>query len=535
MSSETQQLFQLVKKTDSDVEQIKRLLEQKVDVNADDSYDTPLSCAVNQGNPRLDIVRCLLENNADPNKGYTDSTPFHGAVSRRNLEVMRLLLEYKANVDLSMGYDRKTPLLYYSGDQKVNLDLVRCLLENKANPNVQDGQRNTSLSLAIKARNIPLMNLLFQYKVDVNQQCGNYKLTPLMYAIDTKDLLIIESLLAHKADPNLQNSRCGIGEASLVYAVKQKEPDLNIVRMLVAYNADVNMQSGLGRTALSEAVESQNLQILSFLGECSVDVNIPDNLGDTPLVHAVKDLKGSNLPIVRWLLDNNADVNVIVKYDCGKEVNQPLFEYVITQEKINFELFKLLHEKGADVYKTLDNHCLIMRFSHKRMPVKWFYENSSLFASLRFLIAYSLGVVDETNVKQQAKLSFSSLEPQHLFATVLACARQGYFALFVRNPDLFEDHYKLFITMEDDEAKSVFDYAVEHNNKEAVLKLFETARLIKSEKEAKTSLQARCMSYLVSNIHKIDLENSDQAEKLKSVFYTLTAPYRIQEPEIIHQ
>ncbi len=213
---------------------------------------------------------------------------------------------------------------------------------------------------------------------------------------------------------------------------------------------------------------------------------------------------------------------------------QQLFQLVKKTDSDVEQIKRLLHEKGADVYKTLDYHSLwFYRFSNKKMPVEWFYADP-LFKSLRFLIAYSLGVVDETNVEQQAKLRFR-LEPQHLFAAVLACARQGYFALFVRNPDLFENHYKLFITMEDDEAKSVFDYAVEHNNKEAVLKLFETARLIKSEKEAKTSLQARCMSYLVSNIHKIDLENSDQAEKLKSVFYTLTAPYRIQEPEIIHQ
>ncbi|PPC88573.1 MAG: hypothetical protein CTY37_00765 [Methylotenera sp.] len=73
--------------------------------------------------------------------------------------------------------------------------------------------------------------------------------TPLMVAIKTNDLSIINGLLEYKADPNLQDSD---GWTAAMHAVRSNEP--KIFRLLGKFQADFNITNKDGLTALAMAV-----------------------------------------------------------------------------------------------------------------------------------------------------------------------------------------------------------------------------------------------------------------------------------------
>lgn len=93
---------------DSNVEEIKRILADEVDVNVrDDKNWTPLHWASTGNN--LDAVRLLIEHGADPNaKNEFGYTPLHMACAHGHMQAARLLIE--AGADPNTRAQSRTPL-----------------------------------------------------------------------------------------------------------------------------------------------------------------------------------------------------------------------------------------------------------------------------------------------------------------------------------------------------------------------------------------------------------------------------------------
>lgn len=99
------------------------------------------------------------------------------------------------------------------------------------------------------------------HQVDLNviSDKGN---TPLLLAIDTGNLDMIEFLLEHNADPNLlvANINTPLIEA-IEYAVEENdyiyhqegEPRLDVIELLLKYGADMHLKDDSGRTPVSFA------------------------------------------------------------------------------------------------------------------------------------------------------------------------------------------------------------------------------------------------------------------------------------------
>ena len=212
-------------------ETVELLLGHKADVNArEDSDNTPLLWAVFQNQP--EIAQLLLENGADVNAQNTGhESALSGAVGRRLPEMVKVLLSHKPTVEV-LDNDGMTPLQRAVGYDHTNI--VQQLLAAGANV---DGRYNypgynhmTLLELAVTRHNKPMVELLLAHKANPNLQDDSGK-TPLSYAkVDSnpgqpksfdqleqeKVLAAIESLLRQAgANDNLERlSQIRIGRKS---------------------------------------------------------------------------------------------------------------------------------------------------------------------------------------------------------------------------------------------------------------------------------------------------------------------------------
>jgi hypothetical protein len=154
----------------------------------------------------------------------------------------------------------------------------------------------------------------------------------------------VKDLLERGAKPNLS---LHTSDYPLVTAYKNKRMD--VVRLLLDYDADVNLHQEMDSPLLSLACgRGSAADVMLFLNH-GANVNIENNEHEheTPLHRAV--LSG-NAEVVRVLLSNGADVN-----RAGAENNSPLHRAVMgwgIKEEIKdegIEVIRMLLSNGADV------------------------------------------------------------------------------------------------------------------------------------------------------------------------------------------
>ena len=127
--------------------------------------------------------------------------------------------------------------------------------------------------------------------------------------IDTNNILGLRTLLEDGLDPNIRNHPIYIGgdaeETALMYATN--DGHIDIVRLLLQYNADPNLTNSDGETALIMAIPLNRLDnegIVKTLLEYNADPNLHNSYGNTPLILATI---FNQINIVHLLLDNGAD------------------------------------------------------------------------------------------------------------------------------------------------------------------------------------------------------------------------------------
>jgi len=159
------QLMWAFKEKEVDIQEIKKLIKEGADINAQDSCgETPLVKACNDNIHVL--AKLLIEEGADVN--YRDkncNTPLLWACCCRNkIEIVKLLLEKGADVNASDNYGN-TPLLWacYRGDQA----LVELLVKEGADVRAKDSSGNTPLIIARKKKHRGLITFFLErWKVD---------------------------------------------------------------------------------------------------------------------------------------------------------------------------------------------------------------------------------------------------------------------------------------------------------------------------------------------------------------------------------
>ncbi|MGE0206796.1 MAG: ankyrin repeat domain-containing protein [Candidatus Babeliales bacterium] len=232
------------------------------------------------------------------------------------------------------GFDKEglTPLIRAIKKEKNKIKVVANFLANGASVNAGDFLDFTPLHYAAAEGDIEMINILSNYKPNVNAQGANGK-TPLHWAKDGKTVQCLLSLGALILKDN--------GFMTPLFSkISLNETDA-ARELILSGKEDVNAIAGR-HSLLTLAVRLGNEVIVRRLIDAGASVNKANNHKETPLFCAVDAFRyeSGSCNLVKLLLFNGADVN-------GGIVKGTTPLHLAAQIK-NENLFQLLCKAGAD-------------------------------------------------------------------------------------------------------------------------------------------------------------------------------------------
>ena len=255
---------------------------------------TPLLYAARDG--RMDIVRMLLEAGADINqRDANEITPLIIAITNNHPDVARDLIDRGADIKAVDWYGRtalwaavETRNMYVDNATFVNsidrapfLDLIQVLLERGADPNIR-----TKEVPPIRREFLRITGSLAW--VDFTGQ------TPFLTASLAGDLTVMKLLLKHNADPNIPTfagTTALMAAAGVNWVVDQTYDEgqpalLDAVKLCVELGMDINAVNSMGLTALHGAANRGSDDIIRYLVQQGAKIDAKDAEGRTPLTWA---------------------------------------------------------------------------------------------------------------------------------------------------------------------------------------------------------------------------------------------------------
>eukprot|EP00397_Hematodinium_sp_SG-2012_P013871 GEMP01014096.1.p1 GENE.GEMP01014096.1~~GEMP01014096.1.p1 ORF type:complete len:707 (+),score=164.75 GEMP01014096.1:50-2122(+) len=288
------------------------------------SRSTPMGDAIGAGNRA--IVNQLL---ADPRCSVTVDH-FFLAIRGGDKGIFDALLGHAAQTEDSGGnrlhalvhvvdnVDRDTALI--TATQYGHKHLVEAMVSDYSCPITQcNSERETPVMVAVQYARDDILAFLLTH--DTTQDAVNIPsakgLSPLIRAVYLHRNTMISLLIEHDADVNMTTS-CGNTALHVAMTVGS---DVNIVRTLLIRGCAVNAANDAGQAPLHLACGRRGRQdetIVQVLVEFQAMVNMHDGTGRTPLVRAVD---GGNCAAVRQLVAAGAcvDAGLLVAVQRGME------------------------------------------------------------------------------------------------------------------------------------------------------------------------------------------------------------------------
>ncbi|GFU58469.1 ankyrin-3 [Trichonephila clavipes] len=337
------------------------ITEVKMFVDTKDAFGkTPLHIASENG--WTEGVQTLLKYKASITlKDIFGFAALHLAILKNNLEVALFLLEMESNVDGNEAFGSMTAL--HLAAKMGNIFLLNALLERNADITRKSCDHFTLLHFAVDSGNPEIVEYLIEKRIDVDatDRCGN---TPLYYAIRYCNGAVLRPQ-PRSAENMITDGNNFISTSSVVHSEY-----LDIVKILIKNNANVNKKNNAGSTPLHLAVETGCLELVKLLLrnkalvdsedknkitalhtsvvfghkhilmaiiEAGGNIHSPDVNGLTPLHKAVK---REDIHIVKALIDRGVDIN-------ATDVNERTALHMSTVRKHN-EIVKLLLKNKAN-------------------------------------------------------------------------------------------------------------------------------------------------------------------------------------------
>ena len=253
--------------------------------------------------------------------------------------------------------------------------------EGKDIVNKYDSLNKTPLVCACRGNNLDMVKLLVKAGADVNNKDGDGR-SPIDVSIFngssigiSKDL--IKFLLRCGAKVDNKNL---LDRLIQVYDIGNGGFNFNdILKLLIAGGADVNVQNWYGRCPIHTAIKYGNLDLIKSLIKNGADVNIKDNFGVTPILQTINEEELKNQKdILKFLIKNGADVNI--SYSSGMTPLIACCKYT-NNYKNSLPLIKILVENGANI-NAQDSHGntalhYAIKYSDTPQSVKYLIEHGA--------------------------------------------------------------------------------------------------------------------------------------------------------------
>jgi ankyrin repeat protein len=349
--------------------------------------DSPLADAAMRGD--LDTVRSLLEEKVDVNAAQGDgTTALHWAAYRDDLELAQSLIKAGANLEAKTRLGDITPL--FMASKNGSAAMIELLLEAGADANATNTTTGTSpLMLAAGAGKTDALKVVLAHGVDVNAKDITNGQTALMFAAMLNRGPAVKILAERGADLNLVTKVSRVqplrrrdngdrdrdkrttamgGNGALHFAAREGQMDA--VRELIAAGADVNLLTESdSMSPITQAIVTGHFDIAKFLLDHDADPNLATDGGLTPLFATVD-----------------------ARYAQRTWYPPPLG--VVEQEKINYMvLMKELLARGADPNLRLGKKLWFRSFGNSGGPdpagatAFWRAARAHDVAAMRLLLA----------------------------------------------------------------------------------------------------------------------------------------------------
>lgn len=263
-------------KTEDDLEHVMTLIEKRAPVDLRMKFGmTPLMLASELGNERA--VRELIARGAFLDHRSHGYTALHLASLKGHFPIVLDLIEAGAALDLR-DWNGQTALMYASQyNDKNHFNIAHALIENKASLDIRDHAQTTALIHAVVTNNEDVVSLLVDSKADLDAQDGD-GFSALLLLTDAPDL---------------------------------DKTGLNIVKKLIKGNANVNLETTNGTTALWFAASNGFTKVVDYLIKARAHVDAQNNDEDSPLMAAARyPALSENDKTIELLIKAKADVDL---------------------------------------------------------------------------------------------------------------------------------------------------------------------------------------------------------------------------------
>lgn len=165
-----------------------------------------------------------------------------------------------------------------------------------------------------------------------------------IYACEAGDVDFVKECLSNGLDPNIKNPEQGHEEnCTFAITAAANEGDIEIIKTLIEYGANINVKTTLGNTPLHLASYCGNKDVVRLLINNGAKINERNNVGETPVFPAI--IRG-NQETTDILLKNGANMFITNFRD-----EDPI---EVSIKCVDKTMVKNLIEKGVIDLKNID-------------------------------------------------------------------------------------------------------------------------------------------------------------------------------------
>jgi ankyrin repeat protein len=297
-------------------------------------------------------VRKLLDDKIDVNAPGADGTPaLHWLVRVDDFEDARRLIRAGADASKPNRYG-VTPMQLACANG--NAQMIALLLEAGADPNVVDKQGETALMSAARVGSVDSVKTLMDHGATIDARDPAFQQTALMVAIRENHPDVVALLVDRGAQVNVQTRTGDTPSWILPNSVPGFGHGIGIVRGGLPDRGSRFLIPG-AMTPLLYAARDGRIESAKVLLAAGAEIEHADANGITPLLMAITN---NHVDMARFLIDRGANVRAVDWYGRtplwasielrNMDVDSSTFENGVDRGPV-LDLIKVLLDKGAEV------------------------------------------------------------------------------------------------------------------------------------------------------------------------------------------